>query len=1334
MIHKKLFGSSKSLAMLIIVFFLLSMFVGLVKIPNVKATTYTFGNTNIGGSAFAYDDSVFGSNYSLTVPAGQLANVTKISFYCYFASGSGLVSTAVYDNSSNPIQIKVSDSVMVDTTQQFWDFPINTTLTTGVYYLNFLDLVHNTDLHSVGNSVTNAGIYGGSSGGQWQNPMSINSYQNYAWSIYATYTLINAPTDPTYLGKNDYASINGTGVSIMEAIGKVYANTTANRFGNVYIPAGTFSDNYTMHPVVIPAGINVYGASPWGCQSHTASWTPNTGTTILNDTDLPTSTHTYGNMFLVDGYNTKKYTSVTIANIEFIGGNVSSAANENSNAGSAISISQNYNFTITNCTFINWCNQAVGISANDGNNETSTCYGVLSNCVFDNPYKNNGGGNYVWGYGVIVGGNVMYDGSGNQVSGHSAWISNASAYFGYYGPMAGSSIVYIEDCHFSNGRHNFDATGGGYFCARFNLLGTPACDYTAAAVDVHGAAFPSGRGMEAYNNTIIGAVNNLSPWGTTYWSMAVDLRGGSSLIFNNTFTCNTNSANNYFLDLTTGDYVSYLGMMNISSTYIWGNTYTNCTFSTVDSGIVQNRDYFLYAMPTYTSNTYPEPTLGQLLTDTTSPTYSSLSYSTTVAGASCHFNATVNDNLALQPNGRYQFGTNNSGSWVWDSTVNFTSTPQTVSVSKTLNTTAGVKVSYQWNITDNAGNSNSTGIQTITITTGSLDHIVISPSSATITSGGTQAYSAIAYDIYNNSLGTVTSYTSWSINASAGGSWNSATYTSRYTGTWIVVGTYSGKQSSSTLTVNAGTAYSITVSPSSATITAGTQKTYTATAYDSQGNNLGTVTASWSIASGASGSWSSNIYTSHTAGSWTVTATYSALQGTASLTVNVGNAYTVTVSPSSSTINMGQQQAYSAIAYDNQGNSLGTVTNSASWSISSGAGGSWSGAVYTSQNSGTFTVTATYSAVQGTATLTVSASIVIYTITATSDAHSTISPSGEYSVFSGNNQAFTFSAYTGYYVSQVLVDSSPVSTASPYTFTAVSANHTITVYSTLTPTATPTPTPTTLPINRPTETLRLYLRSDTYNVTGISAYGLDTDYTNAYSQISISVSGTANVTYGFRIYLVTSATLITELTSGAPTALIYLTGNFTGQLSSSWTCPDATILLGYQALKVDVYVSTDNTATWTAQAVFITNVLMTTKLTSSTWIFALNVNMTQTTSTACSFSFGDTDHRSTISNVIVQQPLESELQNWRISRGDYVGFELGAYVDKIGEAFYVLLLLLFAGALYFRYGHFGVVAFFFVLFGGTGGLVWLLVPPWAAAAVSALVIIGTSLIVWRVIR
>lgn len=67
-----------------------------------------------------------------------------------------------------------------------------------------------------------------------------------------------------------------------------------------------------------------------------------------------------------------------------------------------------------------------------------------------------------------------------------------------------------------------------------------------------------------------------------------------------------------------------------------------------------------------------------------------------------------------------------------------------------------------------------------------------------------------------------------------------------------------------------------------------------------------------------------------------------------------------------------------------------------------------------------------------------------FIITATAEEHGSISPSGDTPVAYGASQSFNISPDTGYHISDVLVDGVSVGTPSTYTFTAVTANHTIT--------------------------------------------------------------------------------------------------------------------------------------------------------------------------------------------------------------------------------------------------------------------------------------------------
>lgn len=80
-----------------------------------------------------------------------------------------------------------------------------------------------------------------------------------------------------------------------------------------------------------------------------------------------------------------------------------------------------------------------------------------------------------------------------------------------------------------------------------------------------------------------------------------------------------------------------------------------------------------------------------------------------------------------------------------------------------------------------------------------FDHIVIAPSQATIEPGGSQAYTAEAFDTDGHSMGKVTSDTNFSIGPD--GSCQGHTCTARQPGAHTVTGTYAGDSDAATLMV-----------------------------------------------------------------------------------------------------------------------------------------------------------------------------------------------------------------------------------------------------------------------------------------------------------------------------------------------------------------------------------------------------------------------------------------------------------------------------------------------------------------------------------------------------
>jgi trimeric autotransporter adhesin len=166
--------------------------------------------------------------------------------------------------------------------------------------------------------------------------------------------------------------------------------------------------------------------------------------------------------------------------------------------------------------------------------------------------------------------------------------------------------------------------------------------------------------------------------------------------------------------------------------------------------------------------------------------------------------------------------------------------------------------------------------------------ITLSPASAQIMPTGMQQYTATG-TFGNNTTGNVTSQVTWVSSAT-----NIATINAAGLATGVALGTTnitakSGSVTStaSVLTVSNKTLSSISVTPQSQTLVAGTQQQYTATATYSDGS-FGDVTTSVTWASNNTGVATistSGLATAVATGTTTISATLGTVNGTATLTV-----------------------------------------------------------------------------------------------------------------------------------------------------------------------------------------------------------------------------------------------------------------------------------------------------------------------------------------------------------------------------------------------------------------------------------------------------------------
>jgi hypothetical protein len=331
----------------------------------------------------------------------------------------------------------------------------------------------------------------------------------------------------------------------------------------------------------------------------------------------------------------------------------------------------------------------------------------------------------------------------------------------------------------------------------------------------------------------------------------------------------------------------------------------------------------------------------------------------------------------------------------------------------------------------------TTATASLQVNAGALDHMVVSPASASITAGGSQSYMAEAFDSFNNSRGDVTAATTFSITPN--GSCTGASCTATVAGSHTVTGTYYAKTATASLQVNVGPLHHLVLSPASAMITAGGSQAYIAEGRDQYENTLGDMTSSTTFSITPNGSCTGASCTATVAGAHTVTGTKDGKTGTASLTVNPAALDHLDLSPASASITAGGSQSYTAVGRDQYNNSLGDVTSNTTFSIS--PDGACTGASCTATVAGAHTVTGTKDGKAGTASLTVNPAALD---------HLDLSPVSA-SITAGGSQSYTaigrdqYNNSLGYVTSNTTFSMSPNGSCTGASCTATIAGaHTVT--------------------------------------------------------------------------------------------------------------------------------------------------------------------------------------------------------------------------------------------------------------------------------------------------
>lgn len=268
------------------------------------------------------------------------------------------------------------------------------------------------------------------------------------------------------------------------------------------------------------------------------------------------------------------------------------------------------------------------------------------------------------------------------------------------------------------------------------------------------------------------------------------------------------------------------------------------------------------------------------------------------------------------------------------------------------------------------------GTATVTVTSGPLARIVVTPNPQTLAAGATQQYTAVGTDAGGNVLAVSPA---WSVVNGGGtidaatGLFTAGTTTGSFANT--VRATNGGISGSATVTVTPSLA-TIVVTPNPQTVPAGATQQFFAAGRDANGNAFPTSVV-WSVVNGGGTiDPATGIFTAGpTAGTFTNTirATSGSTSGFATVTVTVAPVLTsITVTPNPDTLAAGGQQQFAAVGRDANGN---VIAFTPAWSVTNGGGtiDPVSGLFTAGSVAGTFpnTVRASSGTVSGSATVVV---------------------------------------------------------------------------------------------------------------------------------------------------------------------------------------------------------------------------------------------------------------------------------------------------------------------------------------------------------------------------
>lgn len=260
--------------------------------------------------------------------------------------------------------------------------------------------------------------------------------------------------------------------------------------------------------------------------------------------------------------------------------------------------------------------------------------------------------------------------------------------------------------------------------------------------------------------------------------------------------------------------------------------------------------------------------------------------------------------------------------------------------------------------------------------------------------------------------------------------------------------------------------------------------------------------------------------------------------------------------------------------------------------------------------------------------------------------------------------------------------------------------------------------------------VKLYFRSDTQTSYNMFGYRLweNMGQTNTSSNLFNPVSSLV-CQYGVRIWTRGRLNDTYELTGGSPDAIVTRIIDGEGVQTASFTMAGYNGLVDCLVVKVYGRVGVID---WALRATFVTKTKWFVRLPASEWTFSYYTKR-ETASTNSTFLWGSPTVPSGLL-LTVASATAFDVMTYDLGEQNFIGFLTAPWTFYLGDLFYAILILFLSGTVWLRFDKFEPVLFIWVLFGGAGGVLTLLLPALALNICWVFLALGLAIVMIRLIR